>query len=254
MILATVLLLATLRDVRADDRAALTVLAASSLTESLQLAATTWTAKGNPAVAISFDSSSRLAKQIEAGSPADAFFSADQDWMDELATKGLIDASTRIDLVGNSLVVVVPAEKPSAIRSAADLSSAAVKHLAVAGESVPAGKYARAALTSLHAWDPVKDRVVNGDNVRAVLTWVAGGEAEAGIVYATDARIEPNVAVAFTFPASSHAPIVYPAAVVRGSPNAALAGAFVAFCKSPEAMAIFEAAGFTRLGSPSSAR
>lgn len=231
--------------VHAADAPALTVLGAASLTESLQAVGAAWTAHGHPAVTFSFDASSRLAKQIEAGSPADAFFSADEDWMNELASQGRIDPSTRVDLLGNTLVVVVPASSKVAVHTAKDLSSATVHHLALAGESVPAGKYGRAALTSLGAWEGVKDRVVNGDNVRAVLAWVAGGEAEAGIVYATDARVEPKVTVAFAFPASSYPPIVYPAAVVQGSAHAGDAKSFVAFCSTPEAMAIFEKAGFT---------
>jgi molybdate transport system substrate-binding protein len=245
------LLLATAPDARAAD-SSVAVLAASSLTESLQAVGTAWTAKGHPEIAFSFDSSSRLAKQIEAGSPTDVFFSADVEWMDELARKGWIDESTRADLVGNELVVVVAAGKGSTIGSAKDL--ARVQHLALGGESVPAGKYARAALTSLHAWEPVKDRVVNGDNARAVLAWVANGEAEAGIVYATDARVEPKVVVAFTLPSSSHPPIVYPAAVVKNAKHADEARAFVAFCRSTEALAIFEAAGFRRIAPQSPAR
>jgi molybdate transport system substrate-binding protein len=246
-LVALLLVLAIGPDVRAADPQPITVLAASSLTESLQAAGSAWSAKGHPAVSFSFDASSRLAKQIESGSPADAFFSADEDWMNELATKGLIDASTRADLVGNALVVAVPAGNPLAIHAATDLSGVGVKHLALAGESVPAGKYGRAALTTLHVWDAVNERVVNGDNVRAVLAWVASGEAEAGIVYATDAKVEPKVTVAFTFPPTSHPAIVYPAAVLKNAPHAADAKSFVAFCQSSEGLAIFEKAGFTKL-------
>jgi molybdate transport system substrate-binding protein len=223
----------------------ITVLAAASLTESLQAVATRWTAAGHPEVTFSFDSSSRLAKQVEAKAPADAFFSADTEWMDYLDDQGLIEKPTRVNLLGNSLVVVVPKAAKPTIASAADLSKPEIEHLAVAGESVPAGKYARAALTSLGVWDAVKDRIVNGDNVRTVLGWVAANEADAGFVYATDAKVEPKVKVAFTVPASSYPAIVYPAAVVKGSAHAKEAAGFVAYCKSGEGMAVFLAAGFT---------
>ena len=110
---------------------------------------------------------------------------------------------------------------------------------------MPAGKYARAAMTSLGAWDPVKDRVVNGDNVRTVLSWVATGEAEAGVVYGTDARVETRVKVGFTFPQSSYPTIVYPAAVINNAAHAKEAGEFLAYCQSAEGMAVFLAAGFS---------
>lgn len=228
----------------ASDPQPLTVLAASSLTEALTKAGAAWTARGHAPVTLSFDASSRLAKQIEAGSPADAYFSADREWMDYLDQKRLIDRATRVDLLGNKLVAIVKAGNPLALRSPADLAHPGVRHLALAGESVPAGKYARAALTSLGAWAPIERRVVNGDSVRTVLNWVGSGEAEAGVVYATDARIDPRVAVAFTFPASSHPPIVYPAAVLSGAAHARGAAAFLQFCQSAEGRAIFEQAGF----------
>ena len=221
------------------------VLAASSLTESLQKVADAWTAQGHPAVSLSFDASSKLARQIEAGAPVDAFFSADAAWMDELAGKGLVTASTRVNLLGNTLVTVVPVAGRLSILTAADLTRPELLHLALAGESVPAGKYGRAALTNLGVWSGVEARVVNGDNVRAVLAWVAAGEADAGIVYATDARVEPRVRVAFTFPTTSHPAIVYPAAVVTGGAHAEDAKAFLTYCASPEGMAVFTAAGFT---------
>lgn len=223
--------------------APLVVLAASSLTETLQQVGAAWTAQGHPAVTFSFDASSRLAKQVEAGAPADAFFSADTEWMDYLAQRGRIDPATRVDLVGNELVVVVPAGGP-AVASAAELARPEVRHLALAGENVPAGRYARAALASLGVWEAVQARVVSGDNVRTVLGWVASGEADAGVVYATDVRVAPTARVAFRFPPSSHPHIVYPAAVVMGAAHAADAADFLAYCRSPAGMAVFTAAGF----------
>jgi len=221
------------------------ILAASSLTESLQKVAAAWTVKGHPAVQFSFDASSRLAKQVEAGAPVDAFFSADVDWMDHLEGKGLIDKTTRANLVGNTLVAVLPAGSMLTIRGAADLGLPGIQHLALAGESVPAGKYARAALGSLGAWDGVKDRTVTGDNVRTVLAWVATGEADAGVVYGTDAKVEPRVKVAFAFPQSSYPAIVYPMAVVKGASHAKDAAEFLAFCQSEAGIAVFRDAGFS---------
>lgn len=220
---------------------ALTALAAASLTDALPAVAEAWKARGGVDVTFSFDGSSKLARQIEAGAPADLLFSADEDTMDELERQGLLAPGTRRDLVGNTLVLVVPTGR-AAPTSAADLTE--VRHLALAGESVPAGRYARAALTAAGVWTQVEPKVVTGDNVRTTLAWVSRGEADAGVVYATDARADPGVTVAFAFPAESHPPIAYPAAVVRRSDHAAEAAAFLAFCASPEATAMFASAGF----------
>lgn len=222
----------------------LTLLAASSLTESLGEVAAAWAAQGHPAPLLSFESSAKLAKQIEAGVPADLFFSADAGWMDTLAQGQHLDAATRVDLLGNRLVAVVPQDSPLALHSPADLSLPALTRLALAGEAVPAGRYARAALVHAGVYEAVQARVIPGDNVRAVLSWVAAGEADAGVVYATDARVEPRVKLAFVFPADSHPPIVYPAAVLRGSGDPAQARAFLEFCQSPSGQAVFERAGF----------
>lgn len=231
--------------VAATSRAPIVVLAASSLTETLQAVAGAWTAKGHPAVTFSFDASSRLAKQVEAGVPADAFFSADTDWMDFVDRKGLIDPSTRKNLLGNTLVAVVPRASSIVVTGPADLAKPEIRHLALAGENVPAGKYARAALAALGAWDGVKSRVVSGDNVRSVLGWVATGEAEAGVVYGTDARVASSLKVAFTFPSTAYPAIVYPVAVLKNAPQATHAAAFLAYCASAEGMAVFAAAGFS---------
>lgn len=226
--------------------APLQILAASSLTESLQAVAQDWTARGHPPVTFSFDASSRLAKQVEAGAPVDAFFSADTVWMDALEQKGLVDSGTRRNLVGNTLVVVVPKGQ------ATDPTMQEYRRIALAGESVPAGNYGRIALKNLGIWGTVESRVVSGDSVRTVLGWVATGEADAGVVYGTDARIEPRVSVAYTLPSSSHPPIVYPMAVLRQAPHPQAAADFLAYCLSPEGMAVFRAAGFLPLdGDPS---
>lgn len=220
------------------------VLAAASLTEVLQEAGAVWAAKGHPAPAFSFDASSKLAKQIEAGAPADLYLSADQQWMDHLDGRGLLAPGTRVDLVGNTLVVVVPAASAPGPAGPEDLARPSVRRLGLAGENVPAGRYGRASLRSLGLWDTLAERVVSGDNVRTVLGWVATGEVDAGLVYATDAPVEPRVRVAFRLPASSHPPIVYPAAVVKGAPHPREAEAFLAFCEGSEGRTIFAAAGF----------
>ena len=238
------------------------VLAAASLTEGLEAAASRWTAAGNPAVVFSFDASSRLAKQIEAGAAADLFFSADEAWMDWAQARSLIRPETRRAWLGNRLVAIVPASPaPSSgptsnptssptltIRAPADLLSPSVQRLALAGEEVPAGRYAAAALGSGIAG--AKDRIVRGDSVRAVLGWVAAGEADAGVVYATDARAEPRVAVAFTFAPDSHPPIRYPAAILSASPSPDAATAFLAWCMGDEGRAIFTEAGFAVMPGP----
>lgn len=220
------------------------VLAASSLTEALEQAGAAWAATGHPAPRFSFDASSKLAKQVEAGAPADLFLSADREWMDHLDQRGLLEPATRVDLVGNGLAVVLPAASARVVTTPGDLAQPEVRRLGLAGENVPAGRYARASLKALGAWEGVEDRVVSGDNVRTVLGWVAAGEVDAGLVYTTDARVEPGVRVALTLPAGSHPPIVYPAAVVKGAPHAREAAAFLDYCQSAEGRAIFGAAGF----------
>lgn len=222
----------------------LTVLAASSLTESLRKVGGAWQAKGNGSVTFSFEASSKLARQVEGGVPADVFVSADLEWMDYLDGKGLLAPGSRVVLLGNTLVAVVGAEARFVPTRPGELADPAVKRLALAGENVPAGKYARAALRATGAWEPVQDRAIVGDNVRTTLGWVAAGEADAGVVYATDAKIAPGVKVAFAFPPTSHPAIVYPAAALKGSAHGEDAKRFVAFCRSAEGQAIFAAAGF----------
>jgi molybdate transport system substrate-binding protein len=225
---------------------ALTVLAASSLTDVLPKVADAFGAgREDITLMFSFDSSSRLVKQLEGGAPADLLFTADTETMAAAAERGLITGATRRDLLGNVLVLVVPAGSEWTPVTTADLASSSLKHLAIAGENVPAGKYGRAALESAGVWTSIESRIVRGDNVRTTLGWVTRGEADAGIVYATDARTEPAVRVALTFPAESHPPIVYPAAVVTTSAHPEEAAAFLAFCASADAMALFAEAGFT---------
>lgn len=224
------------------EAAAVNVYAAASLTDALPQVAEAWARAGGDPCSFVFDASSRLAQQIEAGAPADVFVSADVAWMDALAEAHLIDPDSRVDLLGNRLVVVVPRRASSRPRTPAELGGLA--RVALAGPSVPAGRYARASLRSLGVWDAVASHVSDGDNVRAALAWVERGEADAAIVYATDAQASTEVEVAFELPAASHPPIVVPIAVLAGSPRIDRARAFAGFCAGDEARAIFVAAGF----------
>jgi len=223
-----------------------TVFAAASLTDSLKQAADAYKARTGTAVTLSFNASSTLARQIEQGAPADVFFSADTDWMDYLKKAGQIAPGTRRDLLGNRLVLVAATDAKPVPRIAPgfDLAGALGNgKLAMADPaSVPAGKYGKAALTALGVWDKVAAKVVQAENVRVALEYVARGEAPFGIVYATDAKVAP-VKVVGTFPENSHPPIIYPIALTKAASPAARA--FLTFLEGPEARAIFEKAGFT---------
>jgi molybdate transport system substrate-binding protein len=226
------------------DEGKLHVLAAASLNDVLSPIAIAWSEQndGMP-VELVFDATPRLAAQIEAGAPADVFLSADRGWMDALARKDLVLADTRHDLLGNRLVVVVPRDAANAPADASALRT--VGRLALAGASVPAGRYARASLESQGVLADVAPRIVEGDSVRTALAWVAKGEADAAIVYATDAKVEPAVRVAFELPAASHPPIVYPIAALATGTHAVAARRFVEHTRSDAAQAIFRDAGFT---------
>ncbi|WP_295933759.1 molybdate ABC transporter substrate-binding protein [uncultured Xanthomonas sp.] len=228
----------------------LTVFAAASLKESLDEAASAYQRASGTPVQVSYAASSTLARQVEQGAPADVFVSADQEWMDYLQQRKLIDPALRRDLLGNTLVLVAPAaskaqvdlRKPSALLAALGAQG----RLAVGQTaSVPAGKYARAALQALGQWDSVQPRLAESESVRSALMLVARGEAPLGIVYGSDAQAEPKVRVVATFPADSHAPIVYPVAPLRASPQAKAAAEFVRWLGTPPAQAIFRRHGFS---------
>jgi molybdate transport system substrate-binding protein len=224
-----------------------TVFAAASLTDVLEQVGKAYTASTQVPVRFSFAASSALARQLESGAPADAFVSADQDWMNYLAERKLIQSGTRADIVSNALVLVAPADSRLTLKIAPGFPLAKAlgeKGRIATGDpaSVPAGKYAKAALTSLGVWGTVESRVIPAENVRSALNFVALGEAPLGIVYATDARGNAKIRVVDTFPASSHEAIRYPAAAtVRGGTNAI---AFVKFLQGAEARAIFDRFGF----------
>lgn len=223
------------------------VLAAASLQESMTAAADAWAARGHPRPVISFAASSALARQVEAGATADLFVSADEPWMDELAKRGLIVPATRVSFLGNSLVLVAPAASRVRVdvrdpkRLGALLAGGA---LAMADtESVPAGKYGKAALTSLGIWDKLSPHVVRAENVRAALALVERGAAPFGIVYATDARASRAVRVVATFPPGSHPAITYPLARLKASTNAE-GERFRRFLLSAPGRAVFAHYGF----------
>lgn len=226
------------------------VLAAASLQEAMTEAADRWAREGHPRPVLSFAASSALARQIEAGAPADLFLSADREWMDKVVLDGLVRPLTRTTLLANRLVLIAPATArpvPLAIRPGFPLARALGDgRLAMADPAaVPAGRYGKAALTRLGVWRSVAGRIARGDNVRAALALVARGEAPLGIVYATDARASRGVRVVAVFPAASHPPIVYPMAILAGSRHPDTA-AFRRYLLSNRGRAIFARHGFLR--------
>jgi molybdate transport system substrate-binding protein len=236
----------------AGKRTEITVFAAASLTEVVTELAALYSAAAGVTVRPSFAATSVLARQIEAGAAAEAFLSADAEWMDYLDERNLLEPGSRSRLLGNVLVLIAPAGRDVSVRLDPGGSLPAALgggRLAVADpDLVPAGRYARSALQSIGAWEAVRSQLVPAENVRVALAFVARGEAALGIVYATDARVEPRVAVIATFPATSHAPIVYPAALLRGASPAARD--FFRYLHGPEARAVFAAAGFKEPANP----
>ncbi len=223
-----------------------TVFAAASLSDALKDVGAAYQKKTGHTATFSFAASSVLAKQIEAASYADMFVSADLDWMDYLDNRGLIAHDTRHNLLGNKLVLIAPADSKVALKIAPHfdvLGALNGGRLALADpDSVPAGKYARSALTYLGVWNAVVNHLAQAENVRVALAYVARGETPLGIVYATDTTAEPKVRVVDTFPANTHAPIVYPVALTKDAKPAAKE--FMTFLRSPEAEAIFAKDGF----------
>jgi molybdate transport system substrate-binding protein len=224
------------------------VFAAASLTDVMQAVGDLYAAEGHPEPRFSFAGSSALAKQLEQGAQADIVISADEAWMDYVAEKSLIDPATRTTLLTNELVLVAPAAAPFTldIASGMDLAGALKGGKLALGDpdSVPAGRYAREALTYFGAWDAVESQIARADNVRAALRFVETGDAAAGIVYATDAAAAGDaVEIVGVFPAGSHTSITYPAALIAGrgeGPGAA----FLAFLISEPARSAFTKAGF----------
>jgi molybdate transport system substrate-binding protein len=246
---------------QADDP--VVVFAAASLKNALDDAAVAWAKENGKTARISYAGSNTLAKQIEAGAPADLFISADQAWMDDVGRAGLLKPGSRIDLLRNALVLIGPGPKNAGsdprVALAPDLGTTLTKllgggKLAMATiDAVPAGRYGKAALEKLGAWEVVKGQVAQADNVRAALLLVARGEAPLGIVYATDAVADPSVQVLATFPPDSHPPIVYPAAVIQGSRNPE-AAVLLRYLRGPAARSAFEHQGFSVVEAPAAGR
>ena len=229
----------------------ITVFAAASLTDVLQQVGTVYKATTGQEIRFSFASSSTLARQIEAGGPADIFASANEKWMDYLEKAGLILKDTRVSPVSNQLVLIAPKDSPLGpvvVGREMDLLSMLDPdgRIAVGNTaSVPAGIYAKEALTNLGLWAKAESRLAPSENVRVALAHVERGEADLGIVYATDAKIDPGVKTLGTFPPGSHKPITYPFAILK-DPASPAAKAFFAYLTGPEAMPIFEKYGFAR--------
>lgn len=250
--IATLLLGAILGGLPAQAEDAPTVFAAASLKTALDGVNAAWQAEGHPAATLSYAASSALAKQIEAGAPADLFASADLAWMNYLAERKLIRPDSRVELLGNELVLVAPATSTAsaeigpgfALRSLLSDGKLAMANV----ESVPAGKYGKSALEKLGVWNEVSDQVAQAENVRAALLLVSRGEAPLGIVYKTDAVSDPGVRIVGTFPADSHEPIVYPFALTAETKSSE-AERFLDFLKGDKAAALFREQGFTILGS-----
>jgi molybdate transport system substrate-binding protein len=235
--------------VAAGGERPVTVYAAASLAEALEEIGAAYGSRDGVPVRFAFAASSQLARQIEAGADADLYFSADERWMDYLEARGLIERASRRNLLGNRLVLVAPADSAVALTIAPGFPLAAALgdgRLACADpDTVPAGRYAREALTRLGVWERVGPRLARADNVRGALALVARGEAPLGIVYETDAAVERRVRTVGVFPAQAHAPIRYPLALTRAA--APRAAAFLAYLEGPEARAVFERYRFSVL-------
>jgi molybdate transport system substrate-binding protein len=223
-----------------------TVFAAASLKDALDESVRAYQARTGDRIVVSYAASSALAKQIDAGAPAEVFISADLDWMDYLERRKLIKPATRQNLLRNRLVLIAPSDSRAAVTIAPGFPLAGLLgsgRLAMANpDAVPAGKYGKASLEALGAWKDVQSKVAAAENVRAAMVLVSRGEAPLGIVYRTDAAADPRVKIVGTFPENTHLPIVYPIAVTTsGKPPAE---AFSRWLSGPQARAIFEKHGF----------
>ena len=231
----------------------LTVFAAASMKNALDTIDAAYSAKTGVHIIASYAASSTLAKQIEQGAPADIFLSADTDWMDYAIVRKNINEATRVNLLGNSIVLIAPNDSKIdnvSIGQGFDLAKLAGSGKIATGDvqAVPVGKYAKAALEKLGAWQAAEPKFAMAENVRAALTLVARGEAVLGIVYSTDAKVEPGVKIVGTFPADSHPAIIYPvAAAMTAKPEAT---GYLAFLRTSAAKTIFEKYGFKFLVSP----
>ena len=243
VVLALFTMLLSLLSAAAD----VTVFAAASLKEAMDDQARQFEADTGNKVIVSYGASNALAKQIDAGAPADIFISADLDWIDYLDQRRLLAPNSRFALLRNTLVLIAPASSKSALRIAPNFGLAAAlanEKLAMANpDSVPAGKYGKGALVALGVWNSVEKQVARAENVRAALALVSRGEAPFGVVYKTDALAEKGVKVVDTFPPDSHPPIVYPAALLAAS-KVPGAKRLLDYLRSTPARAVWEKYGF----------
>lgn len=227
------------------------VSAAVSLTDALQDAATAWQARTGEQVTLNLGASSMLARQITAGAKVDLFISADEAQLDVVQRAGLVSPASRVDLLGNALVVAVPSDRPLAISSVRTLLDARVRRIAIGDPNgVPAGVYARRYLEAQGIWRALQPKLVPAGSVRLALAAVENGAADAAIVYRTDLALTTRARLAWVVPAADAPRIVYPAAVLASGQQAAAAARFLAFLKGPEAGAIFRRAGFVPLAAP----
>lgn len=225
--------------------ATLRVSAAASLTDALQELAPAYERQTGDVLVFNFGGSSTLERQLEEGAPADLFISADELKMNQLERRGLVVKASRRSILSNTLVIVVPGDSQLKLAAPADLAAPAFRNIAVAEpQSVPAGIYAKAYLVKLRLWDRIAKKVVPTDNVRAALAAVASANAEAGIVYKTDALISRNVRIAYEVPRAAGPAISYPAAVLAESHQKAAAQRFLDYLQSPAARAVFRKYGF----------
>jgi molybdate transport system substrate-binding protein len=249
LLVALATLLPPAAQARQPEEPEVLVFAAASLTNVLEDLSKRWSRSPAIRVKLSFAASSVLARQVEAGGKADLFISADREWMDYLQQRALIDPATRRDLVGNRLVLIAPSDSKLQLRIEPGFALAAALgrgRLSTGDpDTVPAGRYARSALVSLGLWDEIQHRLVRADNVRSALMFVGRGEAPLGIVYTTDALVDPKVRIIDTFPQDTHAPITYPAAAIRGSRKEA--AEFLVYLAGPAARDTWKKYGFVEL-------
>lgn len=226
--------------------ASLHVYAAASLTEVMQKVAKTFSEEHN--IVFNFDASSKLAHQINSGAPADVYISANQEWMDFLIKNNRIKNDSQYQLLTNSLVLITAAKSKKTAANLEALTDNGFTKIALGGEAVPAGKFARMAISSSNIdFKKIEAKVVNADNVKVALKWVELGEADIGIVYKTDAISNPKVKILHAIDQNLHTKVIYPIGIVKKSKQFSLAQKFLAFCKSEKAKEIFKRAGFTTL-------
>lgn len=242
---SVLLLTALLMSMAASRAAEVTVFAAASLSDALTSIAAMYEGISGDRIRFNFGASSTLARQIREGAPADVFFSADEAKMDDLARVGLIDPAVRLPLLSNTLVIIAPSHAGESLVGPRDLLKKSVRRLAIAEpQTVPAGIYAKEYLEKIGLWMALRAKIIPTENVRTALAAVAAGNADAGLVYKTDARISKDVRVVFEIPAEEGPRIIYPIALLRSSKEAAASKAWITHLTSAEARAVFTAFGF----------